>query len=203
MVTRTGEREIGAVSGRLVDNPGELACIIIIFWSQYMSNQYMRLMLFLKPDVKKKNREFFFSLFVLFDLLLTASNLIFELGPSVWTQVKLRRICMASSEHNWAWMSRRQLILLWNASFWQVGLLDIALFRISWQISLFHKLTPYHISFLTIPPQLQLIPQPRRRSVRCIASCFVFVFVLLFCCVFFFFRKTNFHFLTDLNMPVH
>ena len=44
-------------------------------------------MLFLKPDVKKKkkkkNREFFFSLFVLFDLLLTASNLIFDLGLSV------------------------------------------------------------------------------------------------------------------------
>ena len=41
-------------------------------------------MLFLKPDVKKKkNREFFFSLFVLFDFLLTASNLIFDLGISV------------------------------------------------------------------------------------------------------------------------
>ena len=39
-------------------------------------------MLFLKLDVKK-NREFFFSLFVLFDLLLTASNLIFDLGLSV------------------------------------------------------------------------------------------------------------------------
>ena len=38
-------------------------------------------MLFLKPDVKKK-REFFFSLFI-FDLLLTASNLIFDLGLSV------------------------------------------------------------------------------------------------------------------------
>ena len=47
-------------------------------------------MLFLKPDVKKKlNKywEFFFSLFVLFDLLLTASNLIFDLGLSVETQV--------------------------------------------------------------------------------------------------------------------
>ena len=31
-------------------------------------------MLFLKPDVKKKSREFFFSPFVLFDLLLTASK---------------------------------------------------------------------------------------------------------------------------------
>ena len=41
-------------------------------------------MLFLKPDVKKKKkREFFFSLFVLFDLLLTAGNLIFDLGLSV------------------------------------------------------------------------------------------------------------------------
>ena len=28
MVTRMGEREIGAVSGRLTDNSGELACII-------------------------------------------------------------------------------------------------------------------------------------------------------------------------------
>ena len=76
MVTRTGEREIGAVSGRLTDNPGELACIIIVFWPQYMSYQYMieTVMLFLKPDVK---------LFVLFDLLLTASNPIFDLGLSV------------------------------------------------------------------------------------------------------------------------
>ena len=28
MVTGMGEREIGAVSGRLQDNPGELACMI-------------------------------------------------------------------------------------------------------------------------------------------------------------------------------
>ena len=43
-------------------------------------------MLFLKPDVKKNIYwEFFFSLFVLFDLLLTASNLIFDLGLSVET----------------------------------------------------------------------------------------------------------------------
>ena len=27
MVTRTGDREIGAISGRLPDNPGELACM--------------------------------------------------------------------------------------------------------------------------------------------------------------------------------
>ena len=33
--------------------------------------------LFLKPNVKK-NREFYFSLFVLFDLLLTASNFMFD-----------------------------------------------------------------------------------------------------------------------------
>ena len=40
-------------------------------------------MQFLKPDVTKKNREFFFSLFVLLDLLFTASNLTFErLDPS-------------------------------------------------------------------------------------------------------------------------
>ena len=46
-----------------------------------------------------------------------------------------------------------------NASFWQVGLLDVALFRISWQIPQFHKLTPYscHILFLTIPLHLQFI----------------------------------------------
>ena len=36
-------------------------------------------MLFLRPDVEK-NREFFFSLIVLLDLLITASNLIFDLG---------------------------------------------------------------------------------------------------------------------------
>ena len=42
-MTCTGEQEMGALSGRLSDNPGELACIIIIFWPQYMSNQYMRL----------------------------------------------------------------------------------------------------------------------------------------------------------------
>ena len=43
-------------------------------------------MLFLKPDVKKKkkkSREFFFSPFVLFDLLLTASNLIFDLSLNI------------------------------------------------------------------------------------------------------------------------
>ena len=40
-------------------------------------------MLFLKPDVTKKNREFFFSLFVLLDLLFAASNLIFDLGLNV------------------------------------------------------------------------------------------------------------------------
>ena len=40
-------------------------------------------MQFLKPDVTKKNREFFFSLFVLLDLLFTASNLIFDVGLNV------------------------------------------------------------------------------------------------------------------------
>ena len=39
MVTRMGKREIGAVSGRLTDNPGELACIIIIFWPQYITGR--------------------------------------------------------------------------------------------------------------------------------------------------------------------
>ena len=38
---------------------------------------------FLKPDVTKKNREFFFHCFVLLDLLFTASNLIFDLGLNV------------------------------------------------------------------------------------------------------------------------
>ena len=52
-------------------------------------------MLFLKPDVTKKNRELFF-----------------------------RRICMESSEHNWANIAE-------TICFWQVGLLDVALFRIS------------------------------------------------------------------------
>ena len=28
-MTRTGDREIGAVSGRLPDNPGELACMTL------------------------------------------------------------------------------------------------------------------------------------------------------------------------------
>ena len=40
-------------------------------------------MLFLMPDVTKKNREFFFSLFVLLDLLFTASYLIFDLGLNI------------------------------------------------------------------------------------------------------------------------
>ena len=30
-MTRTGDREIGAVSGRLPDNPGELACMCLLF----------------------------------------------------------------------------------------------------------------------------------------------------------------------------
>ena len=29
-MTRTGDREIGAVSGRLRDNPGELACMELV-----------------------------------------------------------------------------------------------------------------------------------------------------------------------------
>ena len=48
-------------------------------------------MLFLKPVVKKKkNREFFLSLFALLHLLLTASKL------------KFKRICIELSEQNWA-----------------------------------------------------------------------------------------------------
>ena len=47
--------------------------------SQYMETA----MLFLKRDVTKKSREFFFSLFVLLDLLFTASNLILDLGLNV------------------------------------------------------------------------------------------------------------------------
>ena len=33
MVTRTGGREVGIVSGRLPDNPGELACMKLDFVS--------------------------------------------------------------------------------------------------------------------------------------------------------------------------
>ena len=51
-------------------------------------------MLFLKPDVTKKTRELLFHCFFLVDLLFTASNLIFDFGVSVQTQVKFRRICM-------------------------------------------------------------------------------------------------------------
>ena len=29
-MTRTGDREIRSVSGRLPDNPGELACMVIV-----------------------------------------------------------------------------------------------------------------------------------------------------------------------------
>ena len=54
-------------------------------------------MLLLKPDVTKT-----VWLFVLLDLLFTASNLVFDLGLNVETQVKFRRICMESSGHNWA-----------------------------------------------------------------------------------------------------
>ena len=36
MVTGTGEREIGAVSGRLPDNPGELACMHVTCRVQYL-----------------------------------------------------------------------------------------------------------------------------------------------------------------------
>ena len=31
-MTRTGDQEIGAVSGRLSDNPGELACMLLHFF---------------------------------------------------------------------------------------------------------------------------------------------------------------------------
>ena len=49
-------------------------------------------MLFLKPGVKKKNREYFFSLFVLLAMLRK------RLDSS-----QFRRICiMESPEHNWA-----------------------------------------------------------------------------------------------------
>ena len=36
-MTRTGDREIGAVSGSLPDNPGELACMYKL---QFRSNVY-------------------------------------------------------------------------------------------------------------------------------------------------------------------
>ena len=57
-------------------------------------------MLFLKPDVTKKNRELFF-----------------------------RRTCKESSEHNWANIAAT--ICPEMLVFWHVGLLDVALFRIS------------------------------------------------------------------------
>ena len=47
-------------------------------------------MLFLKPGVKKKIENSFFHCLLLLDLLLTASKL------------KFKRICMESSEQNWA-----------------------------------------------------------------------------------------------------
>ena len=33
-MTRTGDREIGVVSGRLPDNPGGLACMTLSMWFQ-------------------------------------------------------------------------------------------------------------------------------------------------------------------------
>ena len=71
-MTRAGEREIGAVSRRLTDNPRELAGIIIIFSPQYMSNQYETVMLFLKPDIYKKERILLFT--VCFVRLVTHSQ---------------------------------------------------------------------------------------------------------------------------------
>ena len=86
-------------------------------------------MLFLKPDMTTKKILEFISLFVLLDLLITTTNLIFDLGLNVYTQVKFRRICRESSEHNWANIS--ETICPEILVFWQVGLLDVALFRIS------------------------------------------------------------------------
>ena len=76
-MTRAGEREIGAVSGRVGMNNNNLLTAV------HESSVHEHVMPFLKPNVKKMYREFFFSLFVLFGLLLTASNLIFDLGLSV------------------------------------------------------------------------------------------------------------------------
>ena len=66
-------------------------------------NQYMRLLCCFWSLIwlRKKILEFI-SLFVLLDLLITITNLIFDLGLNVYTQVKFRRICGESSEHNWA-----------------------------------------------------------------------------------------------------
>ena len=77
MVTGTGEREIGVVSGRVgMYNNHLLAAVhVISTWDCYA--------VFEARCKKKKKREFFFSLFILFDLLLTAGNLIFDLGLSV------------------------------------------------------------------------------------------------------------------------
>ena len=86
-------------------------------------------MLFFKPDVTKKNREFIlFSMFVLLDLLFAASDLIFGFG--------LFRAKSNLEGFVWSHRSITGLIsqrdhLPRNASFWQVGLLDLTLFRIS------------------------------------------------------------------------
>ena len=46
MVTRTGEREIGVVSGSLTDNPGELACIKLFHldasksWKEFYQSKF-------------------------------------------------------------------------------------------------------------------------------------------------------------------
>ena len=101
-MTRTGEGEIGAV--------------------------HETVMPFLKPDVKKKKKKKFenFSFHCLFclTLLLTASNVIFDLGLLDPNQI-YKDLNEAGLED-----LRENLILPRNASFWQVGLLDIALFRI-------------------------------------------------------------------------
>ena len=62
-------------------------------------------------------------------IIITASNLIFDLSLNVETQVKFRRICMESSEHNSASIS--ETICPDMLVFGTVGLSDVALFRIS------------------------------------------------------------------------
>ena len=55
----------------------------------------------------------------------------------------------------------------------------MALFRVSWQIPKFHKLTPYsyHISFLTIPPHLLLISSTTT-TLKCTLSSVLLAFDL-------------------------
>ena len=104
-------------------------------------------MLFLMAGVKKQ--RILFSLFVM----------LFDLGLNVSTQVNFRRICMESSE----FLATRPL---GYCSFQNIPTNLI----ISQTDTL---LSPYIISYYSSAFTI-LIPPPRRRSVRSIASCYTF-----------------------------